>query len=502
MRAPVFVSGCVAVFCAVALLGCGGSSGDGGAVVPPAAQPVPIVSVGTITGFGSVIVNGVRFDDRGAAVTINDEPATKAQLRVGMVVSIEGTKMACPNADVALCEGTAARISFRNNIEGPITTINRLTNTLQVMNREIVVDDGTVYGGTAAPEFDGLAVGDVVSVSGLAEQTRLRARLIQRLGPFVNGTTPVMLHGVVANVNAAMGTCTVDGVPVSFQGRHASELPAGGVANGQHVVVHGKGYGNGVMSANRIQVRERVSHPDSSLIELEGYVSGYVSIADFLVDGQQVDASSAVLRNGTVADLKDGVKVEVEGTMTAGVLVASKIIFRPEPQVLVVAPVQSKDAGASALVMLGQRVTTTPLTQFVDKSAAATLPISAIGYADLLVNDRLDVRAYEDDTGKLVAVRVERTDPDPLLVARGPVDAKLPTTQLTLFGITVATGPATLYRDPVYELVTAAEFYDLLQLLPAVPTTVRALGVASTASASTIDATRNASTSGEVAIVD
>jgi len=499
MKTIAVIKGLTTALCCMALLGCGGSSDDD---APAAAQPRPLVSVGTITGFGSVIVNGVRFDDLGAAVTINDEPATKAQLRVGMVVAVDGSVKACANADVALCEGTATSIRFRNNIEGPITALNRLANTVRVMEREIVVDDGTVFEGNTAPGLEGLAVGDVVAVSGLAEQTRLRARLMHRVGAFVDGTTPLMLHGVVANVDNVAGTCTVDGVQVRFQGRQASDLPVGGVTNGQYVSVQGKGYGNGVMAVHRIQVRERVSHPDSSLIELEGYISGFVSVADFLVDGQQVDASSAVFRNGTLVDLKDGVKVEVEGTMAGAVLVASKVIFRPEASVLVVAPVQGKDAGASVLVLLGQSVTTTPLTQFVDKSAAATLPISAIGYADLLLNDRLDVRAYKDTAGHLVAIRVERTDPDPLLVARGPVDAKVPVERLTLFGIDVATGAATRYLDPMGDPTTAAEFYDLVQLLPAIPTVVRAQGVASTTSSKTIDATRNTSASGEVAIVD
>ena len=192
--------------CATLLLACGGGGSDG----PPA--PAPSVSVGTITGFGSVIVNGVRFDDAGAAVLINDQVATSTQLKVGMVVAVEGSVSACPNADTALCEGIATRIRFRNNLVGPITTINRLTNTVQVMGRDVVVDDSTVFDGTTANDLSGLSVGDTLAVSGLTEQVRVRARLVQRLGTFANGMTPITLHGVVANVDAVAGTCTVDGV--------------------------------------------------------------------------------------------------------------------------------------------------------------------------------------------------------------------------------------------------------------------------------------------------
>ena len=488
-----------ATLCGIVLAGCGGSSNNDA----PAA-PQTTVAVGTITGFGSVVVNGVRFDDRNAVVTINDGAATAAQLRVGMVVAVEGSVNACPNADTAVCEGIASRIRFRNNLEGPITTINRLTNTVQVMGRDVLVDDATVFGGSGASDLDGLAVGDVVAVSGFAEQHqnqhRVRARLMERIGPFVDGTMPIMLHGVVANVNAALGTCSVDGVQVRFQGVAAGDLPAGGVSNGQYVNVEVRAFGRGLMPAAGIPLPERISYPDTSLVEVEGYVSGFVSVASFLVGDQAVDASSAIFRNGTASDLADGVKVEVEGTMVGAVLMARKVIFRLESSAQIVAPILSKDTATTSLVVLGQSVATTPLTQYVDRSAGSGRPVRTIGFADLLVDDRVDVRLYEDAAGHLVAARIERTEPNLVLIARGAVDAKVAPTRLTLLGITVDTGPATRYRDALGALVSDAEFYALVQVPPALPSVVRAQGVASTASQSTIDATRTSNTRGEVEI--
>jgi hypothetical protein len=323
------------------------------------------------------------------------------------------------------------------------------------------------------------------------------------VGAYVNGTTPVMLHGRVANVNAAQGTCTVDGVAVRFQGVPAGELPAGGLAEGQYVAVQALGFGNGLVTADRIQLRDRISYPDASRVEVEGLVSDFVSVARFVVDDQVVDASAAVFRNGTAADLGDGDPVEVEGTISGGVLLASKLIFRLQPSAQIVAPIQSKDAASVSLTVLGQGVATTPLTQFVDHTTAGagrSGPMRTIGYADLTVNDRVDVRAYKDAAGKLVAMRIERTEPDPLLIAKGRVDAKIPVTQLTLLGIGVDTGAATRYRDALGNLVSDAAFYEMVQVPPALPSIVRAQGIASAAGAGTIDATRTASTRGEVEI--
>ena len=496
---------------------CGGGGGDGGTASPPA--QTPSIVVGTITGFGSVIVNGIRFDDGGAVVTINDQPGTRAQLKVGMVIAVEGSVNACPNPDVALCTGVAARIRFRNNLEGPITTLNRLTNTIEVMGRLVELDDTTIVEGATASDISGLAVGDVVSISGLEERDRIRARLVERIGAFVPGTTPMMVYGTVANLNLAQGTCTVDGIPVGFQRLGPADLPAGGMANGQYVEVGGKGDGSGLLTADRIRDRDRISYPDATLVEIEGYVSGYVSVSDFMVAGQKVDARNAIFRNGTAADLKDGAKVEVEGTMSGTLLLASKVIFRLEANaqtmnIQIVAPIQAKASATASLTVLGQVVNTTPLTQFIDRSGGtggsngngyggsngSGGPPSPLGYADLQVGDRVDLMAYRDATGALVATRVVRTDPDTVLIAKGPVDAKVPVTRLTLFGIGVTTGADTRYRDVDGNLITDVAFYALVQAPPAVPSVVRAQGVASTTNANTIDATRTADTRGEVEI--
>jgi hypothetical protein len=45
---------------------------------------------GAISSFGSVIANGISFDDSGAKISMNDATATRDQLRLGMVVQVRG----------------------------------------------------------------------------------------------------------------------------------------------------------------------------------------------------------------------------------------------------------------------------------------------------------------------------------------------------------------------------------------------------------------------------
>jgi len=87
----------------VFLSGCGGSSGGGSFnttnnnannnTQTPVVIETAIASTGTITGFGSVFVNGVKYEiENGTVVAIEDEDdiiGDDSRLRLGMKVRIE-----------------------------------------------------------------------------------------------------------------------------------------------------------------------------------------------------------------------------------------------------------------------------------------------------------------------------------------------------------------------------------------------------------------------------
>jgi len=69
--------------CALASCG-GGTSGPGGSGATSA--------FGTITAFGSVFVNGIEFSTSGATIVRDGNPAAESNLRVGMVVTVNGSR--------------------------------------------------------------------------------------------------------------------------------------------------------------------------------------------------------------------------------------------------------------------------------------------------------------------------------------------------------------------------------------------------------------------------
>ena len=98
------------------LAACGGGGGglDGGTGGTG-------VSTGVMTK-GSVIVNGVRFEDTTANITIDDTPKTASALQNGMVVKVRGRF----NADGTT--GTAERIEVENEARGTVQTKDSSTN--------------------------------------------------------------------------------------------------------------------------------------------------------------------------------------------------------------------------------------------------------------------------------------------------------------------------------------------------------------------------------------
>ena len=470
------------------LVACGGGDGDG-------VTATDATVIGPITAFGSVVVNGIRFDDGSAVVTIEDEAATRSRLRLGMVVQVQGQIRSDGTA-------VASQIRYNDCIEGPITAMNRVQNTVTVMGETVQVDGDTVFDGVTLRDMNAFAIGDVVEVSCMPvrEQNRMRASRMERKGSFVDGTTSIELTGTVANLNLAQGTCLVGTTPVNFAGIAAGDRPQG-LANGMTVEASGNRFQNGVVLADRLRDRDRdrIHVPDGDLFEVQGFVADFVSIADFTVDGYTVDASDAVIRNGTAADVADGVKVEVEGTMTNGVLVASLLVIKLQTNVQVEAGMQAKDT--TTLTLLGRPIQIGAETVIVDRLASGTQP-QLITLGALNVGDRLEVKATSDSGGALLANSVVRTEADPLVVVKGAADAKTPVTALTLSGFAVATGANSRYRDQSGTLIDATSFYNLVQVPPAVPSIVRARGVVATLATNVVDATRSTSTTGELEIAD
>ena len=97
------------------------------------------MSSGTITGFGSIFVNGVEWQTSGATITVDDNPGTESELKVGQVVTVRGT------LNAAGTNGTADSVEFDNSVEGPIASIDLATGSFVVLGQTVLVSADTGF---------------------------------------------------------------------------------------------------------------------------------------------------------------------------------------------------------------------------------------------------------------------------------------------------------------------------------------------------------------------
>jgi len=447
MNIPRNYGWALAALASLVTAACGG--GGGGEPVAGIDRGGVTIAQGPINGFGSVIVNGVRFSTTGATITIDDQPGTESDLRVGQVVRVEGT------VDASGTTGTARRISFNDEVEGPIQAVDLATSRLVVLGRTVQVGAGTSFDDSIVPRsLAGLSVGERVEVSGLvAADGVVAATRIERKA----AAATVEVKGAVESVDTAARRLRIGQLQVDYSGATLSGFATGQPANGDLVEAFGALNGSGVLVATRVEKRSSsLPGTTSDKAELEGLVTRFVSTADFDVAGQRVTAGATTrYEGGSAADLRLDANIEVEGGFDAtGRIVATKIEFRQASDVEFSGPVDSVNAAGGSLVVLGTTIRTNSLTRFEDHSVA---DVERFSLADLRVGDYVEVRVYRDGTG-LVATLLERDDPESGVELKGLATDVVPP-NLRVAGIAVTTDGQTEFRDKNGASISAAAFF-------------------------------------------
>lgn len=311
------------------LTGCGGG---GGSIAGLSSGGTGSFTGGIVTGLGSIIVNGIRYDDSAAQLLARDDGSAFAgPLRVGMVVSVQGSAIVPAVGTTALPTATAFRISVGSEWLGPVQAVDTVNNTLTVFGATIDVLTSTVFAGTAARLADIVANRDTVEVYGYVDTAsgHLQASRIE-----VGATAPssYRFSGVIGAFDPNAQTFVIGGLTLAFGS--AAVVPATAWGTGSFVRVT---LGAAPVGATAVATAVRlVASPFAALAtgnadeaELHGVINAFTSATQFSVNGVAVDARQASV-SGVPAL---GVDVEVEGPVVGGVIVASSVKTRTTSQI-------------------------------------------------------------------------------------------------------------------------------------------------------------------------
>ena len=312
---------------AAQLAGCGGG---GTGVAGLSSGGTGSFTSGTITGFGSIIVNGIRYDDSSAALLPINSTANASLLQLGMVVTIEGSIVTPAASAGALPTATATRIRFGSEWEGPVGNIT--TTSFDILGHTVDVLTSTIFSGnngtSPVTKISDLNTNCYAEVYGYVNQTNGRLQA-SRIDVTTTQPTEYKLSGTITSITG--NTALLGATSITWSPSYA--LPTG-VTSGSFVrVILNNTSTASAGTATRIELVDSLLGDLSSTqdyeAEIHGTITAYTSNTSFSVNGIPVNATTAQI-TGTLAA---GVTVEVTGSIRAGQLIATQIEVETSTQI-------------------------------------------------------------------------------------------------------------------------------------------------------------------------
>ncbi len=241
-------------------------------------------------------------------------------------------------------------------------------------------------------------------------------------------------------------------------------MPGGVVSNGSLVEARGILTGATTIHANRVELEDNTIGDDGDEVSIEGLITNFVSQSNFRVDGQLVNASGATLDPSTL-QLANGVKVEVEGTITGTTLIAEEVEARGN-DVKIQATVSDVFANSVSVQFFNNALTVQidSQTQMEDETGA----VSNMTLSDINVSDFLEISGFVGAGGAVIASELRRdsaanADDD---ILQGPVDIgwdEMAGT-LSVLGVTFFSDGGTSFEDETETGIGSAAFYGALSV--------------------------------------
>ncbi len=290
------------------LTGCGGSSDVAGL----SSGGTGSFSSGTVSGLGSIIVNGVRYNiDSAELRTSTDTLLLPSALKLGMVVAIESSPVIPATSSQSWPTATATRVTCLGGWVGPVASITRTAQqtTFELLGYTVEVLSNTLFSGDAQ-QFSELTAAHFVEVYGYLN-TATGQILASRVDVSTQQPVQYKLTSLFGQIDLKKLS---DLLQKSLLNQTLSDLLPPDVTNNSmvHVVIDPNASNANWSIANISNVAsqlEPLSMEKNCKAEISGFVTTVTSSRDFTVNGIRVDAQSAQL----TGDVSLGKQVKVQG---------------------------------------------------------------------------------------------------------------------------------------------------------------------------------------------
>lgn len=283
-------------------------------------------SNGPVTSFGSIVVNGIHFDQNTATVLDGEgQTISPADIKLGMVVDLSGSTVERVGARD---QAQAQNIRLVPALVGPVDQVG--SDRLVIMGQTVLVTSETRLDDTLTLGLASLNARDIVTVYGFhdARQDVFMATRIERR----TGAAPdhYVVHGVVQDLDSLNGRCRIGQQTISYQwGSDVIGLANGRAASAKvSTVLYSPAAADGSSPAvwqGQVMTLDQPSVSDRDQASVDGVVTSL-----------SLDAAGVIAVNGLVVDTRQmvctvcgglnvGDRVQVEGRLVNKVIIATKV---------------------------------------------------------------------------------------------------------------------------------------------------------------------------------
>lgn len=318
---------------AASLVACGGG-GSGADTTASASGSETQTYSGTVSGLGSIVVNGVRFSTTGAETQDGDDSSQpySSAFKLGATVVVTGS--------VNGSEGQATSIQIVGGVRGQVSAADATAGTLTVAGQAIKVDANTVFDGEGDASFSlaSIAAGFgssaiYVEVYGTADETgTILATRIEKKDPaaLIFALKGFVVPGSITSTSFTLqikrGNTLTDQIAVNYSA--SDVLPTTRTLSdgiGVRVLTNSNPANATSVTARKVLIKTD-RHANGTLAKMHGVVktiSGTTwTVGDVTVD---VSKSPALLGFASLSDVQEGTEVRIAGRYDNGVLTARVI---------------------------------------------------------------------------------------------------------------------------------------------------------------------------------
>jgi len=394
----------------ITLISCAAGGGETGT-----GQNPDTVTEGVISGFGSVIVNGIKYEtDENTSVTLDGSKLSESHLKTGMVVTLTAKTSTDGTTK------TAASITFDDNVEGMVSENTIASNNqLIVLGQTIIIDPfDTLFESNVdtVTSLEEIQVNNIIEVSGHSDGNgTIYATFIEVKKASRTMDTEVELEGLVSN--ATDTTFQIGNLTIDYSQAVLSDFNGTAISDGDYVEVKSTDDLNNNLQLIAAKVELKKQHKttddlgDKKEFEIEGMITASLDNSQFRLNGQVIRVNEETQISEESSLIIAGKKAKVEGYFNQNQFIAKEIEIKKEDRTKIEGLITEIDPENKTITVLDEVIFINRRTRVKDdRDDIDDDDRHFFNFSNLEVGHQVEVSYHLDANSNRIASKLELDD--------------------------------------------------------------------------------------------